>query len=50
VLVVVATVIVEEPEVATEAGEKLAVAPAGKPLALNVTVPVKLPDGVTVAV
>jgi hypothetical protein len=50
VLAVVATVIVEEPEVVTEAGEKLAVAPEGSPLALKVTVPVKPPDGVTVAV
>ena len=45
----VVTVIVDEPEVVTEAGAKLAVPPAGNPLVLNVTVPVKPPDGVTVA-
>ena len=37
---VVVTVIVEVPLVVTVAGEKLAVAPAGKPLELSVTVPV----------
>ena len=37
---VVVTVIVEVPLVVTVAGEKLAVASAGKPLALSVTVPV----------
>ena len=36
---VVVTVIVEVPLVVTVAGEKLAVAPVGKPLALSVTVP-----------
>jgi hypothetical protein len=46
----VATVIVEEPEPATEAGLKLAVAPLGRPLAENVTVPVKPPEGATVTV
>ena len=46
----VATVIVEEPDVVTDAGLKLALAPAGNPLALKVTVPVKPPDGLTVAV
>lgn len=34
------TVKVEEPELASVAGLKLAVAPAGKPLTLNVRVPV----------
>ena len=46
----VVTVIVDEPDVVTEAGLKLALAPAGSPLALKVTVPVKPPDGVTVTV
>jgi hypothetical protein len=46
----VVTVIVDEPDVVTDAGLKLAVAPDGSPLALKVTVPVKPPDGVTVAV
>ena len=39
VLPLVVTVIVEVPLVVTVAGEKLAVAPVGKPLALSVTVP-----------
>ena len=46
----VATVIVDEPDVVTDAGLKLAVAPDGSPLALKVTVPEKPPEGVTVAV
>jgi len=46
----VVTVIVDEPEPATEGGLKLAPAPAGNPLALKVTVPVNPPDGVTVTV
>ena len=46
----VATVIVEEPDVVTDVRLKLALAPAGNPLALKVTVPVKPPDGLTVAV
>lgn len=46
----VVTVIVDEPDVVTDAGLKLALAPDGSPLALNVTVPVKPPDGVTVTV
>ncbi|GAC1446788.1 MAG: hypothetical protein NVSMB56_08810 [Pyrinomonadaceae bacterium] len=50
VLLVVVTVIVEAPEVITEAGLKLAVAPAGNPLTLKVTAPVKPPEGVTVTV
>lgn len=48
--VLVVTVIVEEPEPATEGGLKLALAPAGNPLALRVTVPVNPPEAVTVAV
>ena len=50
VLLAVVTVIVEEPEVVTDVGLKLAVAFAGNPLALKVTVPVKPPLGVTVTV
>jgi hypothetical protein len=48
--VAVVTVIVDVPDVVTEAGLKLAAAPPGSPVALNVTVPVNPPDGVTVAV
>jgi hypothetical protein len=44
------TVIVENPAPATDAGLKVAVAPGGSPLALNVTVPLKPPDGVTLDV
>ena len=44
----VLTAIVEVPDPGTEAGLKLAVAPAGSPLAPNVTVPVKPPNAVTV--
>jgi len=50
VVALVVTVMVDEPEVVTDAGLKLALAPAGSPLELKVTVPVKPPDGVTVAV
>jgi hypothetical protein len=50
VVVLVVTDIVELPEVTTEVGLKLAAAPAGRPEALKVTVPVKPPEGVTVAV
>ena len=50
VVALVVTVMVDEPEVVTDAGLKLALAPAGNPLALKLTVPVKPPDGVTVAV
>jgi hypothetical protein len=46
----VVTVIVEEPEVVTEVGLKVAVAPAGSPLALKVTVPVNPFSALTVAV
>jgi hypothetical protein len=44
-----ATLIVEDAEVVTEAGLKLAVAPDGRPVTL-VTAPVKPPVGVTVTV
>ena len=50
VVVLDVTVNVEDPDVVTDAGLKLAVAPVGSPLTLNVTVPVNPPDGVTVAV
>jgi hypothetical protein len=50
VVLLVVTVIVEEPDVVTDVGLKPALAPAGNPLALRLTVPVKPPDGVTVAV
>lgn len=46
----VVTVIVDEPDPGTDVGLKLADAPAGSPLALNDTSPLKPPDGVTVAV
>ena len=42
------TVIVVLPEVFTDVGLKLAVAPPGNPLTLNVTVPLNPPDGLTV--
>ena len=50
VVLPVVTVRVEEPEPATEAGLKLAVAPAGSPLALKLTVPLKPLTAPTVAV
>lgn len=50
VVVLVVTVNVELPEVFTEPGLNDALAPAGSPLALRATVPVKPPDGVIVAV
>jgi len=46
----VVTVIVEEPLVVIVPGLNEADAPMGKPLALNVTVPVNPPAGVTVTV
>jgi hypothetical protein len=46
----VTTVIVVEPEVFTVVGLKVAVAPVGRPLTLNVTVPVNPVPGVTVTV
>ena len=50
VLPVVVMVSVEVPDPFTVGGEKLAVVPAGSPPALNVTVPLKPPDAVTVDV
>ena len=44
------TVNVELPDVFTDGGLKLAVVPPVNPLTLNVTVPAKVPDGVTVTV
>ena len=49
-LVLVVTDIVDEPEPVTDVGLKLALAPLGSPLAVNVTVPLKPPDPVAVAV
>jgi hypothetical protein len=49
VLVLVVTVIVDDPVPVTVVGLKVAVAPVGSPLALKVTTPLKPPDGVTVA-
>jgi hypothetical protein len=46
----VVTVSVELPAPVTVAGEKLAVAPLGKPLALNVTTPVNPPTAATLVV
>jgi len=46
----VVTVIVEEPEVFTEVGLKLKVAPVGSPLALKLTVPANPFTALTVAV
>lgn len=48
-VLLVATVKVEEPEPLTDDGLNDAVAPLGSPLALNVTAPSKPPEGVTVA-
>ena len=50
VLALVVTVMVDDPVPVTVVGLKLAVAPVGSPLALKVTIPLKPPDGVTVAV
>src|SRR5271156_1546064 len=50
VLLEVKMVIVEGPVPMTTLGEKLAVAPAGRPLALNVTFPVNPPVPVIVTV
>ena len=50
VVVPVETVKVDEPEAPIDAGLKLAVAPLGKPLALNVTVPVNPFSGAAVTV
>ncbi len=50
VVAAVVMVMVEEPEAVTDDGLKLAVAPAGNPVALKLTVPLNPPEGVTVAV
>ena len=47
-LVAVLTVIVVDPEVVTDVGLKLALAPLARPATVNVTVPVNPFDGVTV--
>ena len=47
-LVAVVTVIVVDPEVVTDVGLKLAVAPFARPATVNVTVPPNPPEGVTV--
>ena len=49
-VLLVVTVIVEEPELVTDIGLKLALAPEGRPFALSVTVPAKPFSAVTVAV
>ncbi len=49
-MLLVVTVMVEEPEAFTDVGLKLAVAPEGSPVTLKLTVPVNPPDGVTVTV
>jgi hypothetical protein len=48
--VLVVTDMVDEPDPLTDVGLKLALAPLGSPLAENVTVPLKPPDPVAVAV
>ncbi len=50
VVLAVVTVKVEEPDVVTEAGLKVAVAPVGNPLTPKFTVPVNPPVGLTVTV
>jgi hypothetical protein len=50
VVELVVTLMVLEPDPATEAGLNVALAPAGSPDGLKLTVPVKPPDGVTVTV
>jgi len=49
VLVLVVTDIVDEPEPVTDVGLKLALAPAGNPLALKPTLPLNPPDPVMFA-
>ena len=49
-LVLVVTVMVEEPDPVTDVGLKLALAPLGSPPALKATVPLNPPDPVAVAV
>jgi len=50
VVVLVVTDMVDEPEPVTDVGLKLALAPAGNPLALRLTTPENPPDPVTVVV
>ena len=50
VVALVATLSVVDPDVVTEAGLNVAVAPDGRPVTLNATVPVNPFTGVTVAV
>ena len=50
VAVEVLTVKVEDPELETEAGVKLAVAPVGNPVTLRLTLPVNPLEGVTLTV
>ena len=50
VVLAVVTVMVEEPEVVTDVGLKLALAPAGNPEALKLTVPVNPFNAATVTV
>ena len=50
VVLLVVTVIVEEPLEVIDGGLNVAVAPAGKPLAFSVTVPVYPPDPIIVTV
>lgn len=50
VVVAVVTLMVLEPDPATEVGLNVAAAPAGSPDTLKVTVAVKPPEGVTVTV
>jgi len=49
-VLLVVTVIVEEPLEVIDGGLNVAVAPAGKPLAFSVTVPVYPPDPIIVTV
>ena len=49
-MLAVVTVNVDDPDVVIELGLNVAVAPAGSPLAVRATVPVKPPDGATVTV
>ena len=50
VLPVVVTVRVERPDIVTVAGLKVAVAPVGSPLTVNVTIPVNPPSAPIVTV
>ncbi len=50
VVLAVVIVMMVDPEPLTEEGLKLALAPAGSPVALKLTLPANPPDGVTVTV